>query len=106
MRSVLRWIVLLPVGLVLLVFAFANRRLVDVVFDPFGNDVQGLSFTLPLFAVIIGSLALGVIVGGIAVWFGQGRYRRAARQALADAERLRQQAAADAPSRGTSLARL
>ena len=44
---------------------------------------------LPLFVVVFATLMLGVLIGGFASWIGQGRHRRAARQARAEVERLR-----------------
>jgi hypothetical protein len=43
--------------------------------------------------VIIAALILGVLAGGSATWFGQRRWRRAARQHEADARELRTQLA-------------
>jgi len=40
---------------------------------------------VPLFALIIVVAILGVIAGGIATWFGQRHWRRAARRHEADA---------------------
>jgi uncharacterized integral membrane protein len=78
---------------ILVVFAIANRHLVTVSIDPFNSDDPALGFTLPLFVVIIAVAILGVIVGGSATWFGQRRWRRAARQHEADARGLRAQLA-------------
>ena len=49
MKTFLKWLVLAPLIVVALVFAVANRQMVTVVFDPFGNDIPGLSVTMPLF---------------------------------------------------------
>jgi hypothetical protein len=43
--------------------------------------------------VIIAVAILGVVAGGSATWFGQRRWRRAARQHEADARELRAQLA-------------
>jgi hypothetical protein len=45
--------------------------------------------TLPLFVVIIVTAILGVVAGGMATWFGQRHWRRAARQHEADAHQAR-----------------
>jgi len=37
---------------------------------------------------------IGVVAGGVAVWFAQGRYRRAARRSRAEADRWRAEAEA------------
>jgi uncharacterized integral membrane protein len=91
MRKFLNAVVLIPLGVIFVVFAVANRHLVKVSFDPFNSDDPALGFTLPLFVVIIAVAVLGVIAGSLATWFGQRRWRRAARQHEADARSLRAQ---------------
>ena len=49
--------------------------------------------TLPLFVVIIAVAMIGVAAGGMATWFRQGHWRRAARQHEADARQARSQLA-------------
>jgi uncharacterized integral membrane protein len=89
MKAFLKWLLLAPVAIVALVFAIANRQLVTVVFDPFGNDVQGLELRAPLFIVLLLAVMLGVVIGGIAAWLAQAKHRRAARQARADLAQMR-----------------
>jgi uncharacterized integral membrane protein len=89
MKTLLKWIVLAPLAAVLLVFALVNRQAVTVTFDPFDGTSPALAVTAPLFVVLGLAAMIGVIIGGIATWFGQARHRRAARQARAELERLR-----------------
>jgi uncharacterized integral membrane protein len=89
----LKIIVIVPIALALLAFAFANRQFVTVSFDPFpSGDVPAFSIDLPLFIVLTLTAMLGVVAGGVAVWFAQGRYRRAARRSRAEADHLRAEA--------------
>ena len=44
---------------------------------------------LPLFALILALVIAGVVIGGIAAWLRQGKWRRAARLAQAQARELR-----------------
>jgi uncharacterized integral membrane protein len=99
--NILVWI---PLGLIFVVFAVANRHLVTVSLDPFNSSDPSLGFTMPLFAVIIAFAVAGVLAGGFATWFRQRRWRRAARQHEADAQQLREQVA-DLRSRITGLER-
>ncbi len=78
-------LVLIPLGVIFLAFAIANRRLVTVSFDPFNPADPALGITLPLFMVIIGVAILGVLAGSFATWLRQGRWRRAAREHEAEA---------------------
>lgn len=89
MRKFFSALVIIPLAIVFIVFAVANRHLVTVSFDPFNSSDPAVGATLPLFVVIILSAILGVIAGGMATWFTQGRWRRAARQREADAQRAR-----------------
>jgi uncharacterized integral membrane protein len=77
MRKFLNAIVWIPLAVILVVFAVANRHLITVSFDPFNSNDPALGITLPLFVVIIAVAILGVVAGGSATWFGQRRWRRA-----------------------------
>src|SRR4051812_44749206 len=89
MKAFLKWLLLAPIIVLALVFAIANRHVVTVVFDPFGNDVRGLSLTAPLFIVLLLAVMVGVVIGGVAAWLAQGKNRRAARLARADLAQMR-----------------
>lgn len=106
MRKFFTALVVIPVFVLLVVFAVANRHFVTVSFDPFNSIDPSVAVTMPLFAVIILAAILGVATGGMATWFRQRHWRRAARQHEADARRARSEAAdlraAAAASRGPS----
>jgi uncharacterized integral membrane protein len=85
MRKFFTGLVLIPLGLIFVVFAVANRHLVTVSFDPFNSADPSVAITLPLFVVIIAVAILGVLAGGSATWLRQRHWRRAARQHEADA---------------------
>ncbi|WP_027531592.1 lipopolysaccharide assembly protein LapA domain-containing protein [Bradyrhizobium sp. WSM3983] len=89
MRKFLTALIVIPLGLILVAFAVANRHFVTVSFDPFMAADPALSITLPLFLLLILVAAVGVIAGGCAVWFGQRHWRRAARRNEADARAAR-----------------
>ena len=89
MRKFLNIVVWVPLGLIFVVFAVANRHLVTVSFDPFNSHDPSLGVTLPLFVVIIAVAMLGVVAGGSATWFRQRHWRRAARRHEADAQQAR-----------------
>jgi hypothetical protein len=67
---------------------------VTVSFNAFDPNDAALSFALPLFLLLILVAVLGVVAGGCAVWLGQWRWRRAARQHEADARSARAELAA------------
>jgi uncharacterized integral membrane protein len=95
MKRFIKLVIWIPIALVLLLFAFANRHIVTVSFDPFASgDIPAFEIAGPLFIVLILTLIVGIVVGGVATWFSQGKHRRAARLARNEAERLRGEAQA------------
>ena len=93
LRKIVNALILLPLGLIFIVFAVANRHLVTVSFDPFNSSDPAIGLSLPLFVVVVLMAMLGVIAGGVATWFGQRRWRVAARRYEADAHEVRMQLA-------------
>jgi uncharacterized integral membrane protein len=93
MRKFFTALVVIPSGVIFVIFAVANRHLVTVSFDPFNSTTPAVAVTLPLFVVIIAVAIIGVAAGGMATWFRQRRWRRAARQHEADARQARTQLA-------------
>ncbi|MCC2096402.1 MAG: LapA family protein [Hyphomicrobiales bacterium] len=101
MKTILKWLLLLPVAAAIIVFSIYNRHAVDVVVDPSGIVFAGMKIALPLYIVVFAAMVIGVIAGGVASWLKQGKHRKAAREARsearktqAEAERLRSQVAA------------
>jgi uncharacterized integral membrane protein len=91
MKNALKLIVLVPVALIAVVFAVANRQIATISLDPFNTDSPAFALSAPLFLVILLMVMLGVLIGGVATWLTQGGVRASARQAKADAERLRRE---------------
>ena len=96
MRRLLNWLVLLPLAVVIVLFAVANRTWVTVSFDPFASELPALAFTVPLFIVAFAGVIVGVVIGGLASLARQWRLWRAARaahdelaRAKADVESMR-----------------
>jgi hypothetical protein len=90
-----RFAILALCAIILLGFAFANRDLVTVSFDPFASsDNAAFSFPAPLFAVVIVAAMLGVLAGATATWLSQGRHRKASRLSRREADKWRAQAQA------------
>lgn len=81
-KRILGWIVLVPLCVVLILFALANRQLTIVNFNPFASPrtLSEPGVGMPLFLVIFGVLLVGVILGGIATWIAEGRVRREKRK--------------------------
>jgi uncharacterized integral membrane protein len=93
MRKFFTALVVIPLGVLFVVFAVANRHPVTVSFDPFNSSDPSVGFTLPLFVIIIAVAIAGVLAGGSVTWYRQRHWRRAARQREADARQMRAQLA-------------
>jgi len=80
----------LPLAIIAVALAVANRKAVLFSFDPFSPDAPAYSITVPLFAIVFAAVILGVIMGSTVTWLRHARFRReakAARKAEAKARR-------------------
>jgi hypothetical protein len=89
-KRITGWLVLVPLCVLLIVFALANRQLVVVNFNPFvaTETLAAPGFGVPLFLVVYAILLIGVLLGGTAAWLAQGRVRRERRLWRREAEHL------------------
>ncbi len=89
MRKLVTIFVLVPLAVLIVMFAVANREIITVSFDPFDSAQPALALRMPLFVLIFVLVGVGVLIGGMAAWLKQHRWRVRARRAEADARRLR-----------------
>ena len=75
--KVLSLVLVLPAAMVFVTFAVVNRGPVTIDFWPLPIDMQA-----PLSAMIILSLIVGVIWGGVASWLAAGTGRKRARDTV------------------------
>ena len=99
MRKFIAIAVLVPLAILIVMFAVANREIITVSFDPFDSVAPALAFKMPLFMLIFALVTVGVVVGGIAAWLKQHKWRMRARRAEAEARDLRSRLDADQPRR-------
>jgi uncharacterized integral membrane protein len=90
-RNIVWTLIVVPLAVIIIAFAVANRTAVTVSFDPFSSSSPAYAVTLPQFAIIFAVLILGVLIGGMAGWIGQAKWRRSARKLDADVRALRQE---------------
>jgi uncharacterized integral membrane protein len=100
-RKIVLAVVLIPLAILIVALAVANREIVTVSFDPFSASAPAFILRPPLFVLVFVLVIAGVIIGGIAAWLRQSKWRRAARareaelrSARGEIDRLRQQLAA------------
>ena len=80
LRRIVAAIILVPLAILIIAFAVANRETVTVSLDPFSGHDPAATVSLPLFALVIALLIIGVLIGGAASWLRQGKWRGAARR--------------------------
>ena len=100
MKTFLRIVVLGPLAIIVVALAVVNDQAVTLVLDPFNPAAPFFSIRVPLYVVFFATLALGVLIGGIGSWFGQGHVRRAARQSRREADRLKAEMERQRPPEG------
>lgn len=64
----LRWLLLVPVALVAILLAVANRQSVTFSLDPFDPLTPALGVTMPLALLLILAMLIGILIGGWASW--------------------------------------
>ena len=79
----LSWILTLPLMVVAVTFAIANREVVTLDLWPLAMTVQA-----PLFVLVLGSAVVGLLAGAVVAWFSSGATRRRARAARRHADEL------------------
>lgn len=92
LRRIISLLIAFPLGAALVAIAVSNRHPVQLILDPFRPETPALSVQLPFYAYLLGSLVLGVILGGMATWMGQSRWRRTARTQGQRAQRFQAEA--------------
>jgi uncharacterized integral membrane protein len=103
MRKIVTAAVLVPLAIIIVMFAVANREIITVSFDPFDAVQPAFAMKMPLFILIFVLVGLGVLVGGIAAWLKQHKWRARARRAEADARELRARLDAQRSQRGVPV---
>jgi uncharacterized integral membrane protein len=88
-RKIVTGIIVVPLAVIIVAFAVANRQMVTVSFDPFSSTSPAYAASLPLFVLIFILLIVGVIIGGAAAWIGQAKWRRGARALDDEVRKLR-----------------
>lgn len=89
MRKFVTLLILVPLAVVIVLFAVANREIIAISFDPFDSVHPAYAIKAPLFILIFVLVGVGVLVGGVAAWLRQHKWRVRARRAEAEARELR-----------------
>jgi uncharacterized integral membrane protein len=92
MQKFIRWAVWVPIAVIIIAFAVANRQPTTISFYPLATT------EMPLWALFFMGLFLGMIAGWIACWVAQGKWRRSAKEARRELVRLQASQAAEPKS--------
>ena len=79
MKRIAGLFILLPIGILIVALAVANRQVVTVSIPPQVGDAPLYAFSLPLFALLFAMLFVGMLIGSFATWVTQGKHRKQAR---------------------------
>jgi uncharacterized membrane protein len=104
LKRIISILIAFPAAAALVTLAIANRHATTLVLDPFNPTAPLVSVSLPFYLYLFAALILGVILGGLATWFGQTRWRRQARLQTAEARRWQTEADRLARERDASIA--
>ena len=83
-------VVFVPLAVILIALAVANRATTALTLDPFHPGNPALPIQLPYIVFLFAALCVGLIVGSVATWLRQGRYRKLARQRGLEAQAAQQ----------------
>ena len=83
----------LPVAIVGVAFAVANRQWITVSLDPTSRDAPLISINMPLWALFFCGAFAGLIAGWTACWLAQSKWRRSAKSARAELAKAQAEAA-------------
>lgn len=92
LQRVVTLIVSFIAAVFLVTLAVSNRHSVRLVLDPFNPQTPVISAELPFYGFLFGMLILGVILGGVATWLSQSKWRRTARSRTQEAVRWKAEA--------------
>lgn len=102
LKRIITLVIAVPLGILLVVLAVANRQVVTLALNPFRPDDSVISLSAPFFLFLFLAVLIGMAIGSAATWWSQGRYRRQARVEAREAVKWQQERNA-VTSSGTTL---
>jgi uncharacterized integral membrane protein len=74
--TILKWVILVPILIAIVLLAVANGAIVTVRFNPFNPDDPFLRADLPLYQLGFLIFVVGALVGGLVAWTSELKRRR------------------------------
>ena len=90
LKRIFNWVVGLPIAIIGVGFAVANREWVTVSFDPINRAQPFATANMPLWALFFAGVLFGIFIGWFVAWRGAARHRRSARDARIELIRTQQ----------------
>ena len=81
------WLLTVPLTVLVVVFAVANRSFIPLDLWPFALEVR-----LPVFLLVLGSLLFGFLIGAMVMWLSMGKQRQQRRAAKGEIAKLERHA--------------
>lgn len=88
-RRLISIFILIPLAIVLIALAVANRGSAPLHFDVFNPQNPALTVNAPMFIWLFAAVAIGVVAGGAGAWIAQGKHRKRERRYKKEADSLR-----------------
>lgn len=85
LKKIVSLVIFVPLGIVLIVLAVANRQTVTLALNPFRPEDTVLSLQAPFFIFLLVAVLLGMAIGAIVTWWNEGKHRRRARMEAREA---------------------
>jgi len=77
------WLLTVPLTVLVVVFAVANRSFIPLDLWPFALEVR-----IPVFLLVLGSLLFGFLIGAMVMWLSMGKQRQQRRAAKGEIAKL------------------
>ena len=91
LKRIIGWAVGLPLTIIGVGFAVANRQWVTISFDPITQVTPFATIDMPLWVLFFAGIFVGIFIGWFVAWRGAGKHRRSARDARIELMRAQQQ---------------
>ena len=89
MKKILSWLIWLPLAIILIALALANKQTVTFSLDPTSRADPLFAIDTPVFLLLFAAVGGGSVLGGIGAWLNQSKWRRAARDARYEMNEIR-----------------
>lgn len=102
LKRIVSLVIFVPIAVVLIVLAVANRQVVTLALNPFRPEDGVLSVSAPFFLFLFVAVLFGMLIGWMVTWWTQGKHRKRARLEAREAIKWQKEHKAVVSGRPTS----